>query len=415
MVELATKIKVAIIAPEFLPNWGGIGTYCVELAKHLSENKGIEVHVVTLARHIRGSNIEYSESDILNYFDNKISLHVISKAKETFLYNMQFQYDVLRKLPKIVKENKIELLHSQHAHMPDIMFKIRHSSQCRIPTITTVHSTVKTQYDGIKAASPKGSEMDPSEKYELALYPMLLLAEKFYLMKRNLIFVSRWTKKHVEKSYNISNLDGPVIHNGVDTNRFEPGKMSDSKILNDLTDPIILYASRLTVARGAHVLAHAIPKILNENKRVHFVFAGSGNKKPLLDILRSTGVPKNKYTLLGYVDYKDLPSLYSRAYAYVMPTSWENLPFKLLEAMSCGKPVLTTSVGGIPEVVQNGYNGIFTIRDPMDVAEKITYLLEDEQFAKMIGNNARKTILKNFTWAKTTQKTKIVYDRLLDA
>lgn len=398
-----------------MPNWGGVGTYCVELAKHLSENKDIEVHVITLARHIKGSNIEYTESDILDYFKNKICLHIMSNAKETFLYNAEFQYQVFRKLPKVIKENGIELLHSQHAHMSDILLKLRNSSSIKIPTITTIHSTVKTQYQGIKVTNPKWSEMDPSEKYELALHPMLLAAERFYLMNSNsLIFVSHWTKNHMKANYKFANLNGPVIHNGVDANQYGPSKSSDSQILDNVTNPIILYASRLTVARGAHVLAHAIPTILAKNKKVHFVFAGSGNIKPILAILKAKSVPEEKYTFLGYVDYKDLPCLYARAYAYVMPTSWENLPFKLLEAMSSAVPVITTNVGGISEVVKDGYNGFFTSRNTRGITESVIQLLDDEQLAKKVGNNARKTVLENFTWEKTARKTKGVYESMLD-
>lgn len=407
------KLKIALIAPEFLPNWGGVGTYCIELAKRLSCDRDVEVHVVTLMRHIKGSEIDYSESDILDYFNNKICLHSVSNAKETFWYNMDFQYQILRKLGQIIRENEIDLIHSQHAHMSDFLLKFRGFTP-KVPTVTTVHSTIKNQFQGIKAAYSKWSEIDSSEKYQIALYPILLAMERFYLMEsNNLICVSRWTKDHVKANYQFANLTAPVIHNGVDTNRFEPSKSSGSNILNNIQDPIILYASRLTVARGAHVLAHAIPTILAKNKKVHFVFAGPGNIKPILAILKAKGVPEEKYTSMGYVDYKDLPCLYARAYAYVMPTAWENLPFKLLEAMSSAVPVITTNVGGISEVIKDGYNGFFTSRNTRGIAESVIQLLDDEQLAKRVGYNARKTVLENFTWEKTARKTKRVYKSIL--
>jgi glycosyltransferase involved in cell wall biosynthesis len=409
-------MKIALIAPEFLPNWGGVGTYCIELAKHLSGDKDVEVHIITLTRCIKGSDVTYTEADILDYFNNKIYLHIVSNAKETFAYNVGFQYQIFRKLPKIIKENGIELLHSQHAHMSDILLKLRNSTQIKIPTVTTIHSTIKTQYQGIKATNPSWLEMDPSERYEFALYPFLLAAEKFYLMNsNNLIFVSHWTENQVKTNYQFANLNTSVIHNGVDANEFSPSKSSDSDILDNIQDPIILYASRLTVARGAHVLARAIPQVLEKNRKVHFVFAGSGNVKPIHDILQANGVPKEKYTLLGYVDYRDLPSLYAKAYAYVMPTSWENLPFKLLEAMSSALPVITTNVGGIPEVIEDGSNGLFVPRNPSNIARSVIQLLNDEQLAKRLGDAARKTVLKNFTWARTVERTKEVYKSMLYA
>jgi len=402
-------MKIAIIAPELLPNWGGVGTYSIELTKYLSMNDDIELHVVTLIRSV--GNITYTKSEILNYFNRKISLHILGNATETFLYNIRFQHRVFKELPGIIKHHKIDLVHSQHAHMPDILLKLR---KIGISSATTVHSTIKSQYQGIKATNQSWSEMDNSEKYQLMLYPVLSIAEKFYLMKcDNLICVSRWTLNHLKTDCRLSNINATVIHNGVDPNRFSPDKSSDSNILNSIQDPIVLYASRLTAARGAHVLAQAIPKILQENREVHFVFAGAGDTKPIFNILRKNGVPREKHTILGYVDYKDLPSLYARAYVYVMPTSWENLPFKMLEAMSSGTPVITTNVGGISEVIEDSYNGLFTSRSPIAIAEKAIQLLDDEKFAKKLGRNARNTILQNFTWAKTVEKTKKYYESIL--
>lgn len=406
-------MKIALIAPEFLPNWGGVGTYCIELAKHLSHENDVEVHVITLARRIDGSMIDYSESTILDFFNHKIFLHILSNAKETFFYNFNFNYQIFRKLGQIVNEHNIDLIHSQHAHMNDIFLKFK-GFKPKAPTITTVHSTIKNQFEGIKSACSKRSEMDSSEKYEIALYPILRAMEKFYLKNsNNLICVSQWTRDHIKANYRFANLTPHIIHNGVDAQKFKPYGTLNSSILTDIQDPIVLYASRLTVARGAHVLAKAIPLILSKNKEVHFVFAGSGNSKNLHAILKANGVPEEKFTILGYIDYKDLPYLYARAYTYVMPTSWENLPFKLLEAMSSAVPVITTSVGGITEVVKDRYNGFFISRTPCNIAETVVQLLDDEQLARKVGHNARKTILENFTWEKTAAKTKAVYKRVL--
>ena len=143
------------------------------------------------------------------------------------------------------------------------------------------------------------------------------------------------------------------------------------------------------------------------------MFAGSGNPKLIIQILNSKKVPKEKYTILGYVDYQNLPTLYSQAFAYVMPTSWENLPFKLLEAMSSGLPVITTNVGGISEVVKDGYNGVFTSRTAHDVSKCITHLLENKYLAKKIGQNARKTIIEKFDWRKTVRETRDFYENTL--
>jgi len=74
------KIKVALIAAEFLPNWGGAGTYNIRLVKHLMDE--VEFHVITPRRTIPGSNITYSAEKIQSFFDHKIGLHFIANASD---------------------------------------------------------------------------------------------------------------------------------------------------------------------------------------------------------------------------------------------------------------------------------------------------------------------------------------------
>ena len=403
-------MRVLLIAPEFMPNWGGIGTYCIELARYLSLRNDVDLHVVAPQRKI--GSFEYSSSKILQYFGERIHLHLLGSAEETFLYNAGFQLKIRRYLPQIVKEHRIDLVHSQHAHMSDILFQL--FATHHVPCITTVHSTIRNQYEGIRATHQSWQEMDPSEKYELWLYPWLRTAEELYLRRSdNIIPVSEWTKGYLRTHYSLASRTNPVIYNGVDSERFRPAKSSDISLLGKIADPIILYASRLTVARGAHLLARAIPIILNENRKIHFVFAGGGNIDGLRETLRICRIPRENFTLLGYVDYDDLPAFYRDAYAFVMPSSWENLPFKLLEAMSSGLPVVTTNVGGIPEVVENEINGLFISRDENDLAQHIVELLEDETLAKRLGRNARATVEQKFDWRTTAIQTKKVYEQTL--
>jgi glycosyltransferase involved in cell wall biosynthesis len=401
-------MRIALIAPEFLPNWGGVGTYSLELSKYISRRNDIELHVITLIRSIGG--ITYTEPEILSYFDNRIHVHVLGDARETFLYNIGFQYRVSRELPGIVRDYGIDVIHSQHAHMPDLFLKLR---KINAASVVTIHSTVRTQYEGIRAAKQPWSELDASEKYELMLHPMLEIAERFYLSRSmNLICVSNWTRNHLESHYLGKSVKSCVIHNGVDSDTFRPDRSSRSQVLPNVDDPIVLYASRLTAARGAYLLARAIPRILEKNKRVHFVFVGAGRSEQLVAFLRKSGVPATKFTILGYVKYDELPDIYARAYVYVAPTSWENFPFKILEAMSSGKPVITTNVGGISEVIKDSYNGIFTSRNSAAIAQDVIRLLDNAELARELGRNARDTILRDFTWEKTGERTKRFYEHL---
>ncbi len=141
-------MKICMLAPDFLPTWSGVGTYTVELIKNLDQN--IEVHLVTLVRKGYGDkNVSTLNYNFSEYFGSNVHIHFVGIANDTFLYNARFQYDCLRFVPKLVKEEKLDLIHSHSAHMPDLLLRLRKS---RIPTLTTVHTTIKGQREGTKSS-----------------------------------------------------------------------------------------------------------------------------------------------------------------------------------------------------------------------------------------------------------------------
>ncbi len=79
----------------------------------------------------------------------------------------------------------------------------------------------------------------------------------------------------------------------------------------------------------------------------------------------------------------------------------EGLPVSLLEAMSMGKPIIATPAGGIPEAIEDGINGIIVRPDEDDLVRRLEFLLNNPEFSKTIGDNARKTASDKFTWQRS--------------
>jgi glycosyltransferase involved in cell wall biosynthesis len=98
----------------------------------------------------------------------------------------------------------------------------------------------------------------------------------------------------------------------------------------------------------------------------------------------------------------------------VLPSLTEGLPNVVLEAFSFGKPVVATRVGGVPELVTDGVNGIIVPPgDPASLAAGISRFLRDKAFAKMMGEEGYRTVVESFTFEEQSQKLQAIYSQLL--
>jgi glycosyltransferase involved in cell wall biosynthesis len=400
-------MKICILAPEFLPVWGGVGTYIVELVRHLPKN--IEIHVVTPWRACLGSsNVSTSDYDFSEYFGSNVRVHMISKASDTFFYNFTFQYSCLKFVPKFLKEERIELVHSHTAHMPDLLLQFR---RINIPIVTTIHTTIEGQRSGARSSGLSFWNLESSEKMTYLAYPLLRLAESVYFLKaRHYITVSYWMKEQAKKRFPKLGDSIDVIHNAVDTTLFSPGRRQSEK-------DVILFTGRLISAKGIRYLVEAIPKVLRKFPEASFLFIGPGNSLPYERRLRELNVPQTNYKFLGYLkEAKDVVEYYRAASIYVAPTLYENLPIRVLEAMACGVPVIASNVCAIPEAVRDGVNGLLVQPGSIkQLVDGICCLLSDSKLRVNMGENARRTILDEFDWKVSAAKISDVYQQVISS
>ncbi len=100
---------------------------------------------------------------------------------------------------------------------------------------------------------------------------------------------------------------------------------------------------------------------------------------------------------LGSIPNHALPEILNTHELFILPSLSEGMPKTLLEAMACGLPVIGTNVRGINEVIEHGRNGILCDTDPNSIREAIITLMQDEELKQKFAENARKTIVENFS------------------
>jgi glycosyltransferase involved in cell wall biosynthesis len=364
----------------------------------------IDIHVIAAKRIFR-KPVNADCKDIPDDFI-KNNVHYVSESKDAFLYNASFQRGIFRELPKLNKEYHFDVMHTHHAHMGDLLYKLK----SQIPSVVTVHTTIKGQIESILRASKlKFNEMDESERYQILLSGFLLSTERLYFKRcQNVTTVSDWMKTELINSFHMKNVD--VIYSGVEPDVFRPTK--NSSILPEIKAPIVLFTSSMGPRKGSFVLVNAIKQVLEKNKNVHFMFAGSTSPQ-IGEILRSNLVDNRYFTVLGYLSYEQLPDLYARASIFVSPSLCDNLPARILEAMSCEVPVIATSIAAVPEAIEDEKTGLLVQPGDVDaLANAILRLLDDGSLRRNLGKDARQKVLKKFSWDKLAEQTKCVYERV---
>jgi glycosyltransferase involved in cell wall biosynthesis len=213
---------------------------------------------------------------------------------------------------------------------------------------------------------------------------------------------SNWQKILPEKSHNI------VIKNGVDTEFFS--KTKDGPPVD------IFFVGRLLPVKGIDTIIEAVSYIKrNYGKEVTATIAGTGTEEvELKNLVAKLGLEK-QIEFLGYVDDSALPYLYSSAQISVFPSKdKEGVLTTMLEAASCSRPIISTTVGGIPEFLKNEYNGLLV--PPSDITklgEAIYKLLSDTSLQHKLAKQARLDISKDWSWESRAILLEHEYERIV--
>lgn len=159
--------------------------------------------------------------------------------------------------------------------------------------------------------------------------------------------------------------------------------------------PVILFAGKLEPRKGYDLLLDAAPAILASHPEVEFWFAGHGELDRAVSKAEQLGI-SSSVRLLGWTDNETLTRLYREACAFCLPSFNEGVPMAVLEAMANGTPVVCTPVGGLPQLIRNGHNGLFcSVGDPDSIAERINALLDDSALASSIAAEALRTATRS--------------------
>jgi glycosyltransferase involved in cell wall biosynthesis len=225
-------------------------------------------------------------------------------------------------------------------------------------------------------------------------------------------FVSRTLMSKVDEKWGLKFHSYAITYAGVDHE--DVSESEKAAFLNEFEVPhgsIILLALGLTAlsykAEGLKILIKAVKIIRDEYPNTILLATRNGGFVPELKIYAQELGIKDAVIFTGDVKNAQIPLAISDIYTHI--SLGEGLPIALLEAMSMEKPIVATPVGGIPEAIEDGKEGILVEPNAEKIAEKVVYLLKNKKKAKELARNARKVAEERFTWEKSANKFIEIY------
>jgi len=190
-----------------------------------------------------------------------------------------------------------------------------------------------------------------------------------------------------------------AINNGIPENRILPSRDKGSvlKEINLTNEIVILFTGRLAPQKGVEYLLKSVPIIASKiNMPFKILIIGEGPLRYYLDEI------VEKLNIGRYVKFlgfrKDIGDLLNISDIVVFPSLWEGLSIALLEAMAAGKPIITTTIGSNLEVVKSEETALLVPpKNSESIAEAVIRLINNPEFAKKLGEEAKKTYQKKYT------------------
>jgi len=265
---------------------------------------------------------------------------------------------------------------------------------------------IYSQIYGRLAAAAAGAKCVVSSEqniYKVKARPPFRWVERWLSsLTDRIIACSNPVRDHLVRNVGINPLKVVVVPNAVDTNVFFPIRKQSplSARVKNLRrglgigegDVVIGTVGHMSRQKGQKFLVEAIPLVRLRYPRAKFVFVGKGElRKNLQKQARALGV-EEAVRFAGI--RKDVPILLNCFDVFVLPSLWEGFGTALIEALACGAPVVATEVGGIPEVIDHGEDGLLVppgVAHPL--ARSIIRLLDNPSLRRdMIYRGLRKAV-----------------------
>ena len=365
------------------PTYGGSGVVATELGKELAL-LGHEVHFISYAMPHR----------LMHFFEN-IYYHQVEISSYPLFEQQLYGLSLTSKMLEVVEFEKLDLLHVHyaipHAVSAYLAKQVLKQNNSDVKIITTLHGTDVTL---------------------VGLEPSFLPLVKFSIESSDgVTAVSRFLKEKSITNYNIDK-DIEVIYNFVDTKLFKPGKNTQLRqSIAPNKEKVLVHTSNFRPVKRVCDTIKILSMVKKEMPAKLLLVGDGPDRSDCERLVRDLGL-HDDVIFLGNQD--GLEELLTVADIFLMPSQSESFGLSALEAMSCGLPVVSSSVGGLPELVSHNKTGfIAEFGDINRMAKYVLDLLTNEKKYKKFSKNAREKAVTSFDKKTVVPKYLEYYEKIL--
>lgn len=334
-----TSIKVIQIVPEFTV--GGAETMAEKLSYSLVK-LGCDVIALSLRN--------YDSVITKRLQDNGIQLEYLGKKNG-------LDFKMFYKLYKYLKKEKPDAVHT---HRSAVLYAIPAAFFAKVPVkVHTVHSIAQKENG-----------------------KLVRLANRLWFRLKSVIpvSISDVVQQTVIDEYKIKKDKTPIVINGMPVDDYIPKISYNSDVIN------ILNIGSIYCVKNQAGLIEAFAILKNEFSNIRLIIAGDGElRKDMEKLAEERGVS-------DYIEFKGIISptntVLNQSDIFCLPSHYEGLSLSIIEAMATGLPVVASNVGGNPDIVKDGYNGLLCETSPESIADKLRELILSEKLREQMGKNA---------------------------
>lgn len=358
---------------------------------------GAKTHVLTLVKELQ-KNLTVK---IICFMEGPFAQEARDMGIDIMVLPQQRRYDlkVIDTLVKLIKDEGFTLIHSHGARANFITRFIK--NKLPIPCVTTIHSDFMLDFKGnlYKHIIYTNLNVFALKKFDY----FIAVSESF----KEMLIGRGFPADKIFTVYNGMDFDEDISYKSREKFLEERGLISlkDKKLIGIL--------ARLHPVKGHEIFIKAAADILAANKDIHFLITGESTEMPALDdLIKQLGIEDNVH----FIGFGDAPYDILNAIDINVLTSYsESFPYALLEGARLEKPTISSAVGGIPMLIEDGENGyLFKAGDSCELSRKLSLMIEDEARSKAMGKALYKKADKNYSLKNLALNHINIYDIMLE-